>query len=146
MITLYNNPLLLSNFVLEYWKVIYWFSASLSNNYLTILMLKYAVVTWFHCWYIFLFTTKIKDIKINLLVHLIYFMVYLVFLVSRAGTISSQVTQGFDNLKQPSRLITKLHFPSRNLNYRRIHSYITLYVSFPPRFIMIPPLRWFFHL
>jgi hypothetical protein len=53
--------------------------------------------------------------------------------VSQAGILSWQVTQSIDNLKQPSRIISKLPFPSSNLTYKRICSYINFSISIPLR-------------
>jgi len=82
--TSYNIPLIPLNFLLKYWELIYVFCASSLNKYLMLWVDKYVIISFIPLWYILLFTFLFLDSNINFLFHLIFDLVYLSLLLSRA--------------------------------------------------------------
>jgi len=101
---------------------------------------------YFTCWYISLFFYEIRDNNINFLFHLTHYNHTCLFLYLDQVQTFSIVIQGLGNPKPFPRLISKNPFPSINLNFRSIHSYISFSLSIPPRVTRILPLRWLPHL
>jgi len=142
VITSFGNSNLPSKFILKYWKVMIGFNTSLSNNYLTTLMVKSALIGYLSCWYILLLTAVIRDSNLNLLVHWIIGLVSWFSLVSWAGITSIAGTQVFWQASSIHKTILQALFPLPSLTFKGILLFLPFHLSQSPRVTGIASPEW----